>query len=326
MISVAPGESSSKAQNKTQLICQDELIQTVSSSVTFDCVSVLVQPGFAAVFPWLAQIAVLFQKYRIRSMKFYFKPTVSQYNTLGQAGRLVLSFDTDSASPLLTSLEEAEGMAPHADGMAYEKLVLNVPDRAKRSLFVRSGPQPVGTDIKTYDAGRLFISTQGMTGIGQIGELRVKYEVEVFQPMLPDQLRPAINISICKFQMPSAVSMVTGVASINNPTTKIANGLDLSIDAAGIIMPAGWFQVKMHHEFTNSTNSATDFAGALFLNGLILASTRVGWNGTGSLGGYYGDSVIIHKFVEGDRVQCWGSATFASGASTYGCWVDLSIP
>jgi hypothetical protein len=54
----------------------------------------------------------------------------------------------------------------------------------QKTYFVRPGAQPLGTDVKMYDTGNLFVCTQNVTTASAVcGELYVEYEVELLTPI-----------------------------------------------------------------------------------------------------------------------------------------------
>lgn len=332
LISMAPAEMGVQqaSSNRRQIIAQDELVAMVQGSVTLQCTSWQVQPGLVANFPWLAQIANLYQKYKIRSMVFYFKPTVSQYNALGQQGRVVLSFDTDALSPLLQSTQQAEAMTPHVDGLPYEKMFLELPsERATPGdgKFVRSGPAPAGSDIKTYDAGVVYFTTEGLGGSGQIGELRVKYVVELLNPVLPNTIPPQVNYRVSAFSASSPASLTTGVQTqiaINTVGT-VGNGLGVGYTAGGsFTMPSGLFNLTFKVKFTPSANNITTCIYEIRING-----GAVGWSSFRNESATMGINTYVlpvtRAFSAGDVVTCWAQANFPSGTATADGYLQIEL-
>jgi len=332
LISMAPAEMGVQqaSSNRRQVIAQDELVAMVQGSASFQCTSWQVQPGLVANFPWLAQIANLYQKYKIRSMVFYFKPTVSQYNALGQQGRVVLSFDTDALSPLLQSTQQAEAMTPHVDGLPYEKMFLELPsERATPSdgKFVRSGPAPAGADIKTYDAGTVYFTTEGLGGSGQIGELRVKYIVELLNPVLPNTVPPQINYRISAFYASAPVNLTNSIPSqisINTLGT-VGNGLGIAYTSGGTFtMPSGLFNLTFKVKFTPSTNAVTTCIYEIRING-----AAVGWSSFRNESAAMTINTYVlpmaRAFTAGDIVTCWAQAYFGSGTCTADGYLQIEL-
>jgi hypothetical protein len=173
---------------KSQIISEDEYIGEIYGSVEYATTAYSVNPGQAGTFPWGNKIASLYEEYDFTKLEFYYKREVSEFATNGQAGKVILSFDYNASSPPPATKQQVEDMVPHQDGMPCTPVILLSVDcsriRKNSSKFVRTGAQPANTDIKTYDAGNLFVSTQGNTNTNLIGELRVRYTCKLQEPVL----------------------------------------------------------------------------------------------------------------------------------------------
>lgn len=275
LIASAPLERSGSRPNKPNPIKGDELIATISSSVDFNSTTFVLQPGLLTLFPWLGQLAALYQKYRVLRFEFYYKPLVSQYDAVGSRGKVVLSFDVDGVAQNLVSLQQAEAMAPHVDFMGYEKAVLALPaaqvNQNSSGLFVRTGPVPAGADPKTYDAGLLYVSTQGMSGVATVGELHARYEIELLNPVLPNSVAQPVNYKTSTFNQAGVVLVSSVWKQMDNPTLSVFNGLGIPYTGGNFIMPAGQFRINITFVILNTGGSSTVVAGRAKLNGVAYA-------------------------------------------------------
>jgi len=177
-----------------QVIEEDEYIAEVNGSVAFVCTAYAINPGNTVTFPWANGIAKLYERYKYDYIEFYFKREVSEYATNGTTGKVMLSCDYDASDPPPTTKRVVEDTIPHNDGMPSDPFIglrLDVSElnAMGKGRYVLTGAQPVGTDIKTYNAGNLFVSTQGCVNTNVIGELRVRYRCRLFVP----QISPAIS-------------------------------------------------------------------------------------------------------------------------------------
>lgn len=289
LISLAPEERGTQASfSRGQLIEQDEFVAVVNASVTFQTTTFILQPGLASQNPWLAQIASLYQKYKIIKWEYYYKPIVSEYDPIGQRGKVIMSFDSDVAGQYLTTFQQAEGMQPHVDFMPYQKASLPLSGKlysqTASGLFVRSGNVPAGADPKTYDAGILYFSTQGMSGSGAMGELHVRYQVQLINPVLPNVVAPPIN-----YKYSALWTTAVPVALTNGPYTQVTaltpttiNGLGLTSPGGNLVMPAGTFRLDYNARLVNVPGGA--FTSALLqirINGIAHRGTTTGWTGAG---------------------------------------------
>jgi len=174
-------------RNGDCLIAHREYIQDITANTgspsTFQATQFALNPGQVATFPWLSNVAKNFESYRFKKLKFHYETEAP--SSLG--GSLVQSIDYDATDAAPLTKQQA---------MAYRNAVRSAPwepcchtsareDMAKqKSYFVRAGALPVGTDIKMYDTGNLFVCTQNVTTASAVcGELYVEYEVELLTPI-----------------------------------------------------------------------------------------------------------------------------------------------
>jgi len=142
-----------------------------------------INPGQSNLFRWLSRVAANYESYKFSRLKFDYATEAP--SSLG--GTLVLAVDYDASDAAPVSKQQA---------MAFRSSVRSAPwapcqhssiaeDLAKaKTNFVRPGPQPPGTDIKTYDIGNLFVISQGVTTAAAVlGELWVEYDVLLMTPV-----------------------------------------------------------------------------------------------------------------------------------------------
>jgi hypothetical protein len=275
---------------RAQVISEDEYIGEVNGSVSFATTQYTVNPGQASVFPWGNKIASLYERYKFRLLEFYFKREVSEYATNGQAGKVILSFDYDASDAAPTTKQQVEDTVPHQDGMPCTpiiKLSVDCATLAKNPCkFVRPGAQPANTDIKTYDAGNLYVSTQGNTNATLIGELRVRYVVELTEPVLePSQVVGGV-IHFSSIAATTANNFAAAVQQAGG--TPSLTGITLGINT--IVFPAGIPGNYLVAESVAGATSATAIATSSYGNGAALAlltesATRDGTSQQASLAG-----------------------------------------
>jgi len=132
-------------------------------------------------------------------LEFYYLPEVTGFATQGQTGKVILSFDYDATGTAITTKQQAEafatqgqtasqrangtkggGLPCEAQWMSIDCKQLNKGD----SKYVLPGAQPANTDLKTYNAGILNVSTIGQANATLVGELHVKYRCRLEKPIL----------------------------------------------------------------------------------------------------------------------------------------------
>jgi len=172
-----------------QVIEEDEYIGDVNGSVNFATTSYSCNPGQATTFPWGSKIAQLYEEYDFDYLEFYYTAEVSGYASQGQTGVVILSFDYDAADSAPTTKQQVENTKPHTipclPSTPVVRLVVDCSNARKCvAKYVRPGAAPANTDIKTYDIGNLYVTTQGQAGTTNIGELHVRYRCRFREPIL----------------------------------------------------------------------------------------------------------------------------------------------
>jgi len=237
-----PTGASSRAR-RSRVEIEDEYIVDIAGSVSFAATSFAVNPGQSSTFPWLSKEAILFEKYKILRLEFYYRPQVSAYATNGQTGKVMLSFDFDASDAPPASKQQVEDTHPHSDGMPYEEVLLTIDPKdcsLQDSYFVRPGGLPGSSDIKTYDAGVLTVSTIGTNSSANIGELRVRYAIALQDPVLENFVSAPLNYHVSNFQSTSAES--SGAATVAKTlalATTVTNGVGASNASGVITLPVG---------------------------------------------------------------------------------------
>lgn len=173
-----------------------EYVSDILGSIAYAVTSFSINPGLAATFPWLSQLANLFESYRFNKLVFQYRTQAATAST----GKALLSVDWDAADPAPTSkvlqLQERTKM----DDAAWKNFDLpcDLADLLKFGVqrFTRSGALSANLDIKTYDVGNLLVGTQGQANTAAIGELWVEYDVELITPQNSEQAGSGLGVKI----------------------------------------------------------------------------------------------------------------------------------
>jgi len=235
---------------RSTVITEDEYIVDVSGSTGFATTSFPLNPGQAATFPWLAGEAKLFEKYRFLACEFYYRPQVSAYGLNGQAGKVMISCDYDASDAPPANKQQVEDTHPHADCMPYEEVHLSLETaemfNTSDAKYVRPGGLPGAADIKTYDAGTISVSTVGNQNTTNIGELRVRYTVELSVPVLESATTAPVNNSVTWYQSTSPEALTTATPTTLALASKYANGLGAVNTSGSFVLPAGNYLVDIY--------------------------------------------------------------------------------
>lgn len=272
-----------------------ELVSDVTTSVGFEATQYRLQPADATTFPWLSTIAEKYQKWRIHSLKFEFVPTVGEFATAGQQGRVVLAFNYDPLDAILETIQQAEALEPKAVGLPTERRSVAVSPKLATPvpLLVRNGLVQTGQSLSAYDAGVLYVCTNGAdAGVAsgtKIGELFVDYTIELLQPILvPIYKSPPATHSTRLISDMSVTTTIPVTGSLENlPGLEVDsewNGCGITIDATsgGYLFQPGRYLVT-GRAFWNVSNIIGHKTGFSVAAALDLYST-MDWD-YGSAGG-----------------------------------------
>jgi hypothetical protein len=257
-----------------QTIEEDEYIAEISGSVGFATTAFNINPGQSGTFPWGNKIAQLYERYDFKFLEFYLCSEVSAYATQGQTGVVILSCDYDASDVAPTTKQQVLDTNPHTVPClpSVERPVVLRLDckemRTSDAKYVRPGAQPVNTDLKTYDAGILYVTTQGNANTTNIGELHVRYRCELKKPVLEagiNQTNGSVHFSSIA---PTTANNFAAAVLQAGGTPSMAGGITLGTNvinfAAGL---AGNYFIAM------SISAATS-ASAIYLS----STTGVGQN------------------------------------------------
>jgi len=166
-------------------IIHRELVASITGSTAFTVAQALaLNPGLGASFPWLANEAAGWEKYKFNNLKFcYYTRTGS--NVPGSM-MLAPDYDASDAPPVsevaASAYEDTEEDAPWKDICCELRGSELMGDMKER--YVRTGALAANQDIKTYDCGNLFACTVDGTAVNW-GKLWVEYDVTLITPHVP---------------------------------------------------------------------------------------------------------------------------------------------
>lgn len=238
---------SSKSQNKSPEVHREmERIQTVAGSVAFASVAnIAVNPGLPEFAPWLSGLAAKFDRYILDSL-------IVRYKNLKGAnsdGNVIISFDPDTLDAGPASAVEQTQASVYVDGAPWRIFQMKVPcDQQKR--YVRTGPL-AGVDLKTYDMGRLWISTEGCANTSAHGYIEIEYSVRLFEKQ--SGVTIPVNQSVALYNLPAnqAVGGST-VVDIDEAVTLPSAAPPTNLNGT-VTLPLGNFLVTAQLSWTGAT-------------------------------------------------------------------------
>ncbi len=208
-----------------------EFIGAINGSVGFTVQQSLnLNPGLAATFPWLAQIASRFQEYEFKGVVFHYVPTSGTFNGSSAALGSVM-FQTTYRSTDVAPTTKAEMMNEYwaTEVVPFDTCAHPIECDPKENPFsvhyVRNQAITSGEPLM-YDLGKTFIATQGMADTSIVGDLWVTYEVELKKPLISSPVVASSTYYAAAFNAQTTSSFFTNVTSsqgslaITYPTAK----------------------------------------------------------------------------------------------------------
>lgn len=266
-----------------------EQIGVVLGSVGYSITEYPINPGNATLFPWLSQLAPLYEQYKIHAMQVEFIPTGSGFAAPNVSGRVVLATDYDVMSPALGSLQEAEGKDPNIPFGPFENAVLRLdPHRlTPDTKFNRGAQYPAGGDPKTYDAGKVSVVVQGTPNTSQIGIIYVSYAVELITPQLPQIADVPPNYHLANYQVDPIASVTnltwTQLTFTRNPLPAGGN-LVITYNAGTFSLQPGAWRFYLNVSVNGTTSQLQRFSVKAILSGGDLNMHDSGHAGAGTGG------------------------------------------
>lgn len=144
------------------------------TGATYSAKAYVINPGNASAFPWLSNIAVNYDRYRFKYLRFTY--ISSQPTSVG--GKIGIGYDYDSTDVPPASRREFYSLTHHVETMPWDSCEIILPVD-KNIKFINSHTT---TDSKLIDCGQVFFMNDGLTATGLIGDVLVEYAVDLLDP------------------------------------------------------------------------------------------------------------------------------------------------
>lgn len=185
------GVPTMQATKRGFIVQHKEFLGDVTGSTAFTNRVYPIQPGSSRTFPWLCNIAAMYQSYKILGLSFTFNSmSADALNSVNTAlGTVIMATQYNVAQPDFLNkaeMEQYEYTCTTRPSASLVHLVECDPNlQVMEHLYTRTGNLPVGVDKAFYDWGTFQLATVGMQAAATIGELWVSYEVEFLKPRIP---------------------------------------------------------------------------------------------------------------------------------------------
>jgi len=238
-----------------------------------------INAGDPNTFPWLSGIAMHYEKYRFRQLRFFWSPSCPST----AVGTVALVLDSDAADPQPSTLVEAFSHEGSVSGAPWNSIAFVATAPMLSPIRYTASALVPNTDIKTYDLGTLYlISSSAAVGVGQAtGLLWVEYVVELITPQIQQ------NEDFAMFGvLPTATRPLGTAGAIKDPSSGL-DGVDVIPGSSGnnilILTKPGDYYI----DFTNTTPYTTLSAGG------IAGYTGTTLDGRSVTGGTAVDSQVV---------------------------------
>lgn len=234
-----------------------EFIGALLSTTDFSNRVYHINPGQDALFPWLANVAANFQKYRLEGAMLIFESSIpSGIATFSSLGSVILAANLNPSAPSATTQLEMEQMQFAASCKPSENMMAPIECApylgATQGLSVRTGDVPAEASINDYDHGTLQIATIGQPSAGvQLGKLYIVYDVVL---QLPRYLGPGGTIQNAYHKGASA----SAAAPFGTSTVEVFDNVGCTMSATAFTFPrgsAGLWEIEV--DYTGTAASIT---------------------------------------------------------------------
>jgi hypothetical protein len=222
--------------------------EVVSTGVAFQVTSYPINPALVTTFPWLHNIAEVYESYVFKNLQFHYETECST-NT---AGSVMLGIDYDAQDAAPVSKQQLMTYHGAVRSACWNQCCFSADSQDLHKFgiqrYMRSGAVPGGSDIKTYDVGTFYIALSGVAA-GTVGELYVSYDLELCTP----QVNAVAQIN----NLSGKASTVTG--TIPNPFqgAVVTGGLALTAGTNVLtLVTPGEYIVSVNINGTGLTNLA----------------------------------------------------------------------
>jgi len=275
-VAYAAGQSTSApkitANRNSARIVHRELVTKVAGTGSYTvAASLALNPGLASTFPWLSTQAGAWETYRFNKLRFCYYTRCSSA-TPGSV-QLVPDYDPADAAPgsefIAASFEDVQEDAPWKDICCELRPDAMFPMGPKK--FIRQASLAANQDIKTYDAGNLFVTTTD-GAVTNWGLVWVEYDVTLFTPQTP-----SAGFAASQHLLSSAAPSTAAFMGLTQ-TTSAGSSTLVTLNANNVVTFAvsGRYLVQYNATSTTDTQSSPPAVSA---SGSLV--TTFGLGGTG---------------------------------------------
>lgn len=208
-----------RSDDRVRIIHEELIASVVGTDAYTLAFSFALNPGLNGTFPWLSTQAQGWERYRFRRLRFcYYTRTGSNV-----PGSVMMVPDYDAADTYPVSEQIASVYKDVAEDAPWKDICCDLPESRLNAIgpsrYIRTGALSANLDVKTYDAGNLFVLTMDGTAV-KWGKIWVQYDVELITPQLNAAGGGVIATQAISGAVPTSASLlgtqtlVTGSANL----------------------------------------------------------------------------------------------------------------
>lgn len=273
------GQAQIRATRDSCRVVHRELVTSISGGGTsaFTVAATLIlNPGINATFQWLSSLATNWEMYRFNSLRVRY---LTRCGT-GTAGSVLLAPDYDAADPAPSTEQVASSFLGTVEDSPWKDLTLNLRPAEMHALgpkkFVRSVALAANLDIKTYDAGNVFICTVDSGAAAGWGKIWIEYDVTFYSPQTNPQALNSLFLHI------SGVTPTT--TSLLGTQTEVSSSLTIPASVSNefiTFLVAGTYLITYNVSAATSVTEAS--APVVGAGGALITSYNTnGYTSSGS--------------------------------------------
>jgi len=239
------GPTTTRTVNGMRIRHRELVTGTLLGSIAYtNQLSLAVQPGVAATFPWLAPQANQWEQYKCHKLVVEYVPIVGT----STQGDVIISPDYDSSDPIPTTEVAAANNAGTVQDSCWKNLTMRLDMSAAMGLGPRKYVRPcaIAGDIKTFDVAKVFVGTVNNTGASAVGKIFIEYDFEFFVPQ--NSPSPATAPNSTSMALLNGNSVFVNGATGGLPLQNIVFdplGFFGTVAAPGVwVPPAGTYRVE----------------------------------------------------------------------------------
>jgi hypothetical protein len=248
-----------RTSNGVRVRNRELVIATINGSSAFTVAAQIpINPGLSGTFPWLNLQAQQYESYKIHSLKAIYIPVTN--STVSGSIMIIPDYDASDMEPL-TEIAAANNIG------AMESVVWNSMEmKLNPKEMMVPGPKKyvrgtmVGGDLKTFDAGLIYVCTNNCSITTIIGKLWLEYDIEFFSPQTASANVQNYPKYHTEYYINGNQSITKNILTTVNFINPIYDPLRTSVTAGLVTPPAGCYLVEFTitaYDSTPETNLLT---------------------------------------------------------------------